>query len=612
MNAAFSASWTVALSIAVVFSVHCLVVGEAALRLVARWTNTPFDAPNAVLRGFLAISAGFAANLAALCILGLLGLLVWQWVLLVGAVFFAAMALQPHTTQMSWMPIRFSPPSRLWLCASLVLALFVLVVWPSNVAPGHWDDTMYHLPLARFYVESHGIALAPYLRFPLFPQHMHLLLALGLMLGGEPTAQMFANLPLFFLAVGMLGCSLWLTGSLFWGVLASLLLLFASPIKSTWGYAYIDNGLALCCWAAAVAMALALAPCQHVAARACLPWVIVAAWLASAAASIKLFGAVFAVCLAVPLWWYLRVGRTAKVLCSYAGIVVVIGSVWYVRSYWISGDPLHPLGGKLFGYFLWDAADLVGQYDEQEYRGVGRAPWLFFRALKAAGVQWWALAVVGLLGIRRVPPSIGSMQIGFAIYVLFWFFGTQVNRYLAPVFGPAAFLSALTLATGVRRVWIFLPGRIARQWRPVYGDVLAVGLVVSALLVIVPAGNERARHRADMLASRSGYSLMAEANRLAPTWGHRVVQLGFENAIYFFDGTAIGDWFGPGRYREMLNCELTPCKLADPAVLQAALLKFDSRMLVVNTRRFSIDLPAYQSIFELVYRTPDGVLLILK
>ena len=34
----------------------------------------------------------------------------------------------------------------------------------------------------------------------------------------------------------------------------------------------------------------------------------------------------------------------------------------------------------------------------------------------------------------------------------------------------------------------------------------------------------------------------------AARFGDRLVQVGFENRFYFFRGTLVGDWFGPGRY----------------------------------------------------------------
>ncbi len=188
-----------------------------------------------------------------------------------------------------------------------------------------------------------------------------------------------------------------------------------------------------------------------------------------------------------------------------------------------------------------DTLNMV-MHAEQAQHGVQRSPLRIFHALSAAGVAWRGLAVVGLLGFRWSPRSVRSLQLVFLCFVLFWFFVTQVDRYLAPIYGVASFLSVLTVAVMLRRAWALLPARAANLWRPGWITAAPLLLVAWALWVVVPVASQRMLHRSEELASRSGYSLMAQASRLAPSLGPRIVQVGFENAIYFFDGTAIGDW----------------------------------------------------------------------
>jgi hypothetical protein len=92
-------------------------------------------------------------------------------------------------------------------------AIFLIIVLMAIFrVPGRWDDTMHHLPLARFYVES-GIVLNEYLRFPLVPQDMQMLFALGLMIGGDAAAQAMATIPIFMICLGLIGSGIWLLGS---------------------------------------------------------------------------------------------------------------------------------------------------------------------------------------------------------------------------------------------------------------------------------------------------------------------------------------------------------------------------------------------------------------
>ena len=106
---------------------------------------------------------------------------------------------------------------------------------------------------------------------------------------------------------------------------------------------------------------------------------------------------------------------------------------------------------------------------------------------------------------------------------------------------------------------------------------------------------------------------MQHANQLIPQYGNRLLQVGFENAVFFYNGIAIGDWFGPGRYRQMMRCS-DECRLIAPEAMREVMVRHNALTLVVNLNQefIKIDLPAYQLDFTLQQLTPDGVLLTLK
>jgi hypothetical protein len=113
------------------------------------------------------------------------------------------------------------------------------------------------------------------------------------------------------------------------------------------------------------------------------------------------------------------------------------------------------------------------------------------------------------------------------------------------------------------------------------------------------------------LAARSGYKVMGAANFLRPQYGDKLMQLGFENAIYFFKGTVIGDWFGPGRYANMILCA-ERCQLAPAEQIVALMRGFNAQMLAVNAKRFQFEPQQYQDLFEIKFQTNDEFLLVLK
>jgi hypothetical protein len=495
---------------------------------------------------------------------------------------------------------------------SMFLVLVILVLIAAFRSPGLWDDTMYHLPLARSYVENQGIVLNEYLRFPLAPQNMEMLFALGLMIGGDMGAQGMATIPIFITSLGLIGAGVWLFGSTIPGFLSVLLLLSLSVIRETLGYAYIDDGLALFCWGATLALALWASAASR--SRGAL---FLAGMLAGGAAGIKIFGAVLALLLGLYL---LVVRRDWGASLIYAIATIAFGSWWYVRSAILSGDPIHPLGGNIFGYFLWSAADLLYQKQAQGTTlGVDRKLLYLWPALRKTGVAIWALAFLSGIYAKKENPGFRILYGVFLIYSLFWFCTTHVDRYLAPIFAVASLLSAYFLyRAAVGRLLGALISRGAWLGNPHLPAALSLAILLPAAAYLYMRAQNGIAQRGETLQKRAGYTLFQEANKLIPIFGPKLVQVGFEGDVYFFDGTVIGDWFGLGRYSNMITCSQAfahtadSCQMIPPSKLAELMKSFNSRMLAVNTKRVTIDLTGYGKFFALKEETVDGVLLTLR
>ena len=687
-----------AILLAFVFLLHCDTVGRAALRGL-RFTGIGLPGANTGLVQFFSLCVGMLLNMAVLFALALIGQFDSP------SISVAAAALIVISGGVQWAYARMDegvdPPRGgrpvSMLEALFLAALFLLSVVVAMHPPGHWDDTMYQLPLARDIVEHHGLVLNEYLRFPLFPQYLNLLFALGLMLGESlpaggafVLAQVFASLPLFVMVMGLWAASRRFLGSGVPGMWAGMLLFLIGPVKRTLGFAYVDNGLALFCFAAALAIALgverlkgqgrgvlhsdwdsgdhhesatvanaaaggttarvpvvgppgASAGVDHAASPIAL-WIL-AGLMAGAAAGIKFHGVVYAVLL-VPVislaaWLLARASpdgaagnlsqgphaasvhrhplKTAFVAKIVFGLtVLLVAGGWYLRSYLLSGDPFHPAGARFFGFFLWNEGDLAWQHDEQATYGVSKNPLLLPKAMVQAGVLPWILALLSLV-LPRVPLAIRALQAVFVTYLLFWFLVTQVPRYLAPVYGVACLLSVYTLYAG----WLLLRERYVRQTssmvganrRPRLQRFVAAALLVLAAGYTIDRGMKYAKEFADadrVLGTQPGSGLYRAANDRAAEYGQRLVQVGFENGIYFFNGTVIGDWFGPGRYRDTLACEAVPCGPPSWEHLDEILRRHDARLLMLSRIHvLGLDgalkhLPAG---WELLDSNPDGVLL---
>lgn len=602
---ALTAAWQV-LAGAFAWVLHSMCLGGLVMRGGRR--DHGLQAPNPTLQLFFACSLGMATNILALQALAFAGGFNRAWILAWAGCSIAAGWMQrPRAT----VPRAWAERSELGLAGFLAMVLLAVVTWGAARAPGHWDDTMYHLPLAMSYIEHGGIALSPHLRFPLFPQNMNLVQGLGLLFGDVRLAQALSTVPLGLSLLGLVGASQWLLGARLWGLLAGLLLWLNTPVTQTWGFAYVDNGLALFCWAATLALAVGKpqAPGQ----RWHPSWVTAAAVLAATAAGTKYFGAVFAVLLGLLL---LPSALKDRAFLRYAAVGTLLGSAWYLRSFWVSGDPLHPAGGTVFGHFLWSAEDLRNQQAEQALFGVPRQPWRIFEALSVAGVGWWGLAVVGFWGVwRRDGPVRVFQWIGLP-YLVFWFVVTQVERYLAPVHGVLSFLSVWALVSGCRELGrgLIRSGRFAGRLSRWPLDAVASSVLLAVVVVgVAPKLSNRAQQFADDLSKRKGYALMQRANTLKAVHGDQLTQLFLEQARFYFRGTVHGDAFGPARYWQAIRCRPdTGCEVAGPQALADFARRFGSRMVAVGTERLRIDLPAYQALFDVVMQTPDGVLLVLR
>lgn len=596
-----------------VFILHCSLVGFALDTALKPWRFIECLQSNIFMQLFFVSTSGLVIDITALFLLGITEHFDKYTVFLTGTILicisFAVIVCQqsPHEILSN---VRRAIYLHIFdFSAILFIFIIVLLVALSRV-PGHWDDTMYHLPLARFYVQHRGIVLNEYLRFPLVPQNMQLLFGLGLMLGGDTAAEGMATIPIFIMSLGLIGCGVWLLGSTLPGFLSTLLVFDFPGIRETLGFAYIDSGLALFSWGAILAVALWTTATAR-SGRA----LIIAGMLAGGAAGTKITGGVLALLLGL----YVLLGRRDwGAALTYGITTIAFGSWWYVRSAIISGDPIHPMGGNIFGYFLWNAGDLLYQQQVQGSYEVERNLLSLWPVLHHIAALLWVLAFLSGIYARQ-NTGLQAIYAAYLGYFLFWIIATRVERYLAPAFAAASFLAvyfiyraALSRLRGILMSW--------REWsgNPQLPAALSLLLLVPAAAYLHIRSRYAMADWSETLQRRVGYTLFEQANKLSPVFGRRLVQVGFENDVYFFNGTVIGDWFGVARYSTMMKCSVdfahsaNLCQMISPAEMVKLMNSFDSRMLAVNTNRVTIDVVSYEQYFELNKQTDDGVLLTLR
>lgn len=579
---------------ATLFSLHIAVVGLAVCTAARLHKQADPDVTNSGALFAIAVALGYVFDLllvSALAFLDALSLASVTAALLVSSAASLVLLFRQKTGSV----FRIPRPERFALPLLLVVAL-ARALGP----PGHFDDTMYHLPLARLIAEHQGLIVAPYIRFPLFPQTMEAMYAMAHMTAGVSAAQFVAGVPLVLSAIGLLSVSRILFGSLAPGVIAALALPTFSFVSALFGVAYVDLALGFCCSYALFAVVIADRTSSRL-------WLVIAGIFTGAACGIKYMALPFALLLAI----YLAARRRSPSdLYAFAGTALLVGGAWYLRSWIISGDPFHPILGNLVGHYLWDSGDLAAQAAEQRTLSDGRSGTLALILRPKFFAFVILIGVVAAVSRKRRPELTGVCLLVLASCCL-WLVTTKVDRYLLPVI-PAAVLMIGAAAVHVGEQVLARVGLNARA--PARERLLEIGTTICVGMVALFSGWQaygKLKHRDDLLRAIPGYAAFNRADQLRPVLGNRLFQIGFGNAKYFFGGQAIGDHFGPGRYRPILSCPARRprCQVAGPEWMEQFLGGLGASMLIIDTRKFAVDEAAYASAFDIVYRGTDGSIL---
>jgi len=595
------------------FCVYCATLGLAVIQtpqifsLKGQGETTKASAAiNPALIIFLSTCTGLAIVIQLLFVLGLAKVLspFFMAISLLSLWLFACTRLWMMRGQSS-----LAPNWRFTLQGSLTGVVFLSIglslTWLCIKPPGMWDDTSYHLPYARYYLHAHGISMNPWLRFPLFPHNGNLLFTFALTWGTEVRAQVIATaIPLTLTAIGIYGVCQQFLKSRLTGWLAIFVLSSLPPVQDTLGYAYIDNLLMMFSWAAMVTMALAIS--QKSTPNGSL--LLLCGLLAGTAAGTKLFGAVIALLIGgcLVLNWGLR----QKHIWIYAAAAGLFGLGWYARSFYISGDPIHPAGGEIFGYYLWAPSDLIAQQTELETHSIGKKPWMLVAALQKAGILVLLPSLLVIFQPRLWNRPVMAMAIMVLIYFLAWQLTSQVSRYTSSVLPASAFLSI---------AWIFHAGpqdllRKFDKWRLLLNGVGSAFLIVAStasLYLSMEVAKVEIEEWMNTLEGRNGFKVMQAANIQKAEMGSRLVQIGYENAIYFFNGQVIGDWFGPGRYTQMLTSS-SELRIAEPEKLKKILELHQANMIAINGEKFKFVAQDYKDIFNVQNVSDSDFLLTIK
>ena len=296
---------------------------------------------------------------------------------------------------------------------------------------------------------------------------------------------------------------------------------------------------------------------------------MISAFLLAMAAGIKYHGLLYLPVFALALG---SLGGGWRLFLKVGLILALFGSWWYVRNAWISGDPVHPLGGGIFGYWAWNADDLAAQHADVARYG-HHLPIILAPALVSV-----------LLAGRRRPEDIALMVMAYAGLAL-WYLTSRYDRYLMATIPFLAILSARALVAGARLIGERVStgrrsrGKTGRWSAPL--ESAAFALLFLACLAIGFREWEKACFTGACVERVYARELLSwPAVRNVDGFEElRLYQFGLENEFYVLGDKAAGDWFGPYRYARI------KASSSDPVALRDVLLDLGRDSILVNRAR---------------------------
>jgi hypothetical protein len=597
---------------------YCCVVGSVFLPRPISDSNKP-RTENIYLHLFFSITLGLSLLITGLFILGTLGwlkitaVLLFMLLLLAFGLFyhrkkyFPLLSYCTNTSFSFWLfPKQLFKQIEFWFILASLAMLLVL----STGTPGLSDDTMYQLPHAVAYLEKANLSLNEYLHLPLIAQNGILLFAWGLMFGNVVLAQMIATLPVMLIMLGLLGISQHLFKNTWVGMIASVIFISQLSVKFILGFAYVDLLNCLFCLAGMFSLFLHL---SHDNSPNQTPqWAVLSGLFFGIGFGTKIFALPFIGMAFLILCFY----RRWKPILYWAGFIFLFGSSWYLRSWLISGNPIHPLASSLFGYYLYAPIDIfILQAERDGFRASNI--WI---ALQSVGETSLLFSLLVLLWIRSIHKYIRVCLFIWAGGLLFWYYSIPHDRYLIGIIPYASLLISVVIYQCLYMI----------QQKITLSKILNTDVDESSLLRIIILGVflfytiptaynyhlNRIKDPYGFLLSRedTGFTGYRVANQIMKPSDGPLLNLYFHRGGYFFNGKTVGQWLGSVRYIDFCVppfAERGVCQLIPATVMIEKMNKLGSHFVLINKQHFEIP-NNYFDYFKVHYQDKETLLLSIK
>jgi hypothetical protein len=446
-----------------------------------------------------------------------------------------------------------------WSLLALGLITTVVLLWPLLLLPLYpptdFDETMVHLAVPKMWLAARAVIVTPFLRNQILPQSAQTLFA-ALMLTKDDIAPQVLSL----VSTGLIGIGLYGWGKRAHGINAGIL------AATVWLGSPIVLALAPIASYHALATLFAFGSFYAIATYATtrqITWLFLAGFFTGVAQSTWPLSILFLPILAVASVYFTFNEKRFKTILAIVGGIMLGWGPALIRAIWHTGNPFYPLLTEVFGTGpWWTTADFVGV--TQDIHRFGLRPTfknffilpyaLFAHPDKFHAIETYSIGLFLFMPLVAIRSALNKYTRWLAAMVLFyviaWFYFGQVMRYLILIIPVICIITALAICWLIDSIF----GRDSK-WGSSLVAVAVLGLLIPSALFLrkeaasrgpIPiAGDKRAAYIAARIPE---YPAMMVANKDPAL----VYSLFGANAAYYADGTFMGDYFGPGRYSNVL------------------------------------------------------------
>jgi hypothetical protein len=329
------------------------------------------------------------------------------------------------------------------------------------------DALIYHLAVPKFFLKHHGITFIPGNIFSNYPLHSEMLFLVGLFLQGDILARGMHFLMLLFILLGM---HQFIRHRMKGHAYPALSLLIFCTLPTVYAVSHMAyNDLFVTFYATAAVFAFI-----NWFDRPEKGWLILCGIFTGLALAGK-YTALFLpfIGLLGILWasrhHRYRFGGALRLLLLYGFIVAMVGSPFYIKNWFMTGNPFYPFLYGIFGGRGWDPQQAQFYDFFVQSLGMGRTfldfillPWNLSFLAKMGSPDFdgivgpiFIASLPFAIGLRRPPIALKMMGIYCLLMFLFWASAAQQIRYLIPIFPFLAIIAGFILTGNRSRKIVF-------------------------------------------------------------------------------------------------------------------------------------------------------------